>query len=221
MGMSFILQNDPRGTNAIGEDGGINLGVQGAVYPPITYPPISPSVAFCMQNYPPDGYVWAVDAVYATAVVPAGSVNWATGDFINVSMAYESGWLAVAMQDTNATPSTSFSTNIYVGDITSVLGTNTAYVGFAGADETAVSVQTITDFTFTSIPLSIGPMSANTAVIAWPQTFAGYLLQQNDDLSTTNWVIVPTSQAILTNGLFHLAVPVTGNGKFYRLASQE
>ncbi len=105
MGMSFILQNDPRGTNAIGEDGGINLGVQGAVYPPITYPPISPSVAFCMQNYPPDGYVWAVDAVYATAVVPAGSVNWATGDFINVSMAYESGWLAVAMQDTNATPS--------------------------------------------------------------------------------------------------------------------
>jgi hypothetical protein len=210
-GASFILQNDPRGTLACGAPGG-TLGFAGYVG---AVSNISPSVALCLNTYSPIGYSWNDNGdAYSPVQVAPGSVNLQSGDPINITVSYASGTVAITLVDTNA--QTSFSTNLHVGDITSVLGTNTAYVGFGGSEGYATSLQTITNFMFTSIPLSISVTPTNWALLTWPQTYAGYVLQQSSDLSSpSNWVNV-TSTATLTNGLYQIVVPTTGSA-FYRL----
>lgn len=56
----------------------------------------------------------------------------------------------------------------------------------------------------------------NTAVISWPYPSTGWDLQQNNDLSTTNWVA--PSEIIHNDGTnnFIIVNPPTGN-RFYRL----
>ena len=56
----------------------------------------------------------------------------------------------------------------------------------------------------------------NTAVVAWPAPSTGFLLQQNTNLATTNWVTV-TNIPIVVGSENHVIVnPPTGN-RFYRL----
>jgi hypothetical protein len=210
-GACFVLQNDPRGTLACGAPGG-TLGFAG--YSPVVAN-ISPSVALCLNTYSPIGYSWNDNGnPNSPAQIAPGNVSLTAGDPINITVSYAAGTVALTMVDTVA--QTSFSTNLHVGDITSVLGANTAYVGFGGSEGCATSLQTITNFTFTSIPLSISMTPTNWGLLTWPQTYAGYLLQQSSDLSSpSNWVNV-TSTATLTNGLYQLAVPTTGTA-FYRL----
>jgi hypothetical protein len=142
-------------------------------------------------------------------------------DPLEVSMTYEGAWLNLSIQDTNASPALAFYTNMYVGNITSELGANTAFVGFTGADLNEVSIQTISNFTFTSIPLNISQGSANNVLISWPESYAGYALQQNTDLQTTNWVNVSTTSATLdTNELYQLSVPAINGPVYYRLMAQ-
>ncbi len=67
--------------------------------------------------------------------------------------------------------------------------------------------------------LSIGLGTGNSVVISWPATSMGFSLQQNSDLTTTNWMPV-TSVPTMTNGLEQVTIsPATGNA-FYRLISQ-
>lgn len=64
--------------------------------------------------------------------------------------------------------------------------------------------------------LSIQVTSTNTAVIAWDSPATGFGLQQNNDLSTTNWVA--STNAVTDNGStkFIIVNPPSGN-RFYRL----
>jgi len=64
--------------------------------------------------------------------------------------------------------------------------------------------------------LTIQLSTTNTAIISWPSPSAGFTLQQNSDLSTTNWIAAP--QPVTDNGTnkFILVDPPTGN-RFYRL----
>lgn len=64
--------------------------------------------------------------------------------------------------------------------------------------------------------LAIHLTGANAAVVSWPSSSAGFLLQQNDDLNTPNWVTAP--QSVSDNGTikFILVNPSSGN-RFYRL----
>jgi hypothetical protein len=64
--------------------------------------------------------------------------------------------------------------------------------------------------------LSILLTTTNTAVISWPSVSAGFALQQNSDLNTTNWVAAP--QAVNDSGAarFIIVSPPQGN-RFYRL----
>src|SRR5881396_96795 len=64
--------------------------------------------------------------------------------------------------------------------------------------------------------LTITLTTTNTALVSWAYPSAGFNLQQNTNLSTTNWVA--PSQTITNNGTinFILVNPPTGN-RFYRL----
>jgi hypothetical protein len=63
--------------------------------------------------------------------------------------------------------------------------------------------------------LGIAPSGTNL-VLSWPSPPGGFVLQQNSDLTTTNWLTVTNTQTII-NGLNQVfLVPSTGN-EFYRL----
>jgi hypothetical protein len=54
-------------------------------------------------------------------------------------------------------------------------------------------------------------------VISWASPPAGFILQQNTDLTTTNWQTV-TNTVTLTNGLNQVAIPFDNGPQFFRLA---
>ena len=209
-GITFCLQDDGRGASATGSGGGA-LGFSG----------IAPSVAFQINIFPGEtaggtangaGIGLGVDG-NLDSVVPTGNVNLTNG-LVNVWLNYANGNLAVTLS--NELSSATFSTNLVVGDITQVLGSDTAYIGFTGAYGGDNSIQTVQNFQFVSIPpQAIGEAKGN-AVIIWPGVVTGYTLQENSSLTTTNWVNVPNAQ-ILTNGVNMVTVPIGSSHEFYRL----
>jgi hypothetical protein len=204
-GAAFCIQDDPRGAAALGGGGG-TLGVSGII----------PSAELEMNLYASQGmgYVFHTNGATQGYLTP-GSVNFASGDPINVNIYYASGQMSVTFTD--AVASTSFSTTMNVGDLTQVLSNDVAYVGFTGADGGSVASQTITNFSFVSIPpVAVHLSGANSALVMWPGEVAGYQLQQNSNLATTNWVTL-TNAVLLSNDLNQIAVPVSSSNTFYRL----
>jgi len=59
-------------------------------------------------------------------------------------------------------------------------------------------------------------LSGNQAFLTWPTNAAGFNLQQNTNLLSTNWVTV-TNQSVITNLLYQVTVPKTNRQNFYRL----
>jgi hypothetical protein len=55
-------------------------------------------------------------------------------------------------------------------------------------------------------------------LFSWPSSTWPYVLQQNSDLTTTNWLDV-TAAATLTNGYFQWIAPPPTANNFYRLRS--
>ena len=207
-GITFCLQNDPRGTAATGLGGG-DLGFTG----------IQPSVAFQINIYPGNGlggagYGFGGNGTIGMTTAP-GSVNLTNG-VVDVSLHYANGNLACAFS--NELSLATFSTNIVTGDITQVLDGDTAYVGFTGAFGGDTSVQTVQNFQFASIPPQAIAYAAGSAMIAWPGSISGYTLQQNSSLTTTNWVEVTNSVLLFTNGVNMAIVPAAGTNEYYRLA---
>jgi hypothetical protein len=117
---------------------------------------------------------------------------------------------------TDAVAHTTFTTNMNVGDLTQLLDTTAAYVGFTGADGGSTSIQTISNFSFLSFPSAQIDWNGANLFISWPGGTPGYALQQNLDLTTANWVNV-TNQTVLTNGLNIITAPNNGSNSFYRL----
>lgn len=204
-GVTFCIQNDPRGPSALGGAGGA-LGVSGII----------PSAELELHIYASTGVGYAFDTNGAAGpYVPSGSVNLASGDPINVKINYADGQLSLTLTD--AVASTSFSTNLQVGDLTEVVSNDVAYVGFTGADGGSTSIQTITNFVFISIPpVGIEANPGNSELIVWPAAVTGYQIQQNGNLATTNWTYI-TNGIIVTNGLNRAAVPLNSSNAFYRL----
>jgi hypothetical protein len=214
-GASFCIQNDPRGASAVGGIGG-DLGI--ALNGPNAA--IVPSVELDFDIYPNNGLGGVGYSLQTNGTIggygPPGSVSLTNGP-VDVSVYYANGQMALTFS--NEISLNTFSTNLMVGDLTRILGTNNAYVGFTGASGGDPAIQTITNFSFVSIPTAAIQLDGASALISWPGVIAGYTLQQNADLSTTNWVDA-TSQADLTNGLYQVTVPLTVSNQFYRLILQ-
>lgn len=207
-GITFCLQDDPRGATAAGSGGG-DLGYTG----------ITPSVALELNIYPGNGfggsgYAFGEDGSIGQTTSPGGVIL--TNGLVDVSVNYADGQMALSLS--NELTAAEFSTNIVVGDITQVLGTDTAYVGFTGSYGGDHSTQTIQKFQFISIPPQDIGVAKGNAVILWPGAVIGYTLQENSSLTTTNWVNVPNAVVVLTNGVYMATVPIGVSHEYYRLA---
>ena len=80
----------------------------------------------------------------------------------------------------------------------------------AGDPDWVLVLETIAD----PPTLSIFVTPTNSAVVTWP----GYVLQQNLNLATTNWVKATNVITVVSNGYQVVISPLTGQG-FYRLES--
>lgn len=212
-GISFCIQNDPRGAAALGGGGG-QLGVGTAA-------PITPSLELELNLYSPNGigYTMLTNGLTAASASnggyhPPGGINLAGGDPIFITLNYSNGQLALTFTD--AVARADFSTNLNVGDLARLLGSSRAYVGFTGADGGANSIQTITNFEFVSLPEPVLQTSLDQAIVSWPFV-PGYALQQNSNLASTNWITV-TNQSLLVNGSNQVVLPASGSNLFFRLA---
>jgi hypothetical protein len=58
--------------------------------------------------------------------------------------------------------------------------------------------------------------SGNIMLISWSATFTGFILQQNSDLTTTNWANV-TNTVDRVETQFVVTLPVAGSNNFFRL----
>jgi hypothetical protein len=221
-GMTFCLQNAPGGPVIVGGAGG-ELGFGGFISSSYDYFTNSAAVAFNINEAYTNGYAFVVNGEL-TSTGPAGgysatgSVNLGSGDPIKVGITYNGNEIALSLVDT--TNSKSFTANITVGPlgIPSILGANTAYVGFtAGTDGTDFSLQTVSNFTFAPlVPLSAELVSTNkTVTISWPTAVGGgYVLQSSTNL-VQGWTTVPPPYTVV-NGQYQVTEPATGIA-FYRL----
>jgi hypothetical protein len=213
-GATFCIQNDPRGTAAIGAGGG-GLGVG-------TTTPISPSVELEFNIYSGNG-VGGVGVSFdqAGTIGPAISttplvIN--SGDDINALVTYQSGAATVTLTD--ATAGTQFATSTNV-NIPAVLGTNIAYVGFTGSDGGSKSTQQVSNFNFISLwPALTARVTGGNLLLSWPSAIGGYVLQETPVLgSSAEWTTVSATPTVV-NGQNEISVPVSGTPAFYRLVLQ-
>lgn len=134
-GASFILHNDPRGSSAIGGFGG-ELGYAG----------IANSVA-TTWDIRRNRLSFSMDGVVSAGVLVEGITLGGDND-IDFTLIYDGTFLTQRLVDT--VTGVEFSQNILVGDLSSTLGGDLAYVGFGASSRG--SDQFFSDFRFTSVP---------------------------------------------------------------------
>ena len=61
--------------------------------------------------------------------------------------------------------------------------------------------------------------SANVVIVSWPSSFTGFVLQQNNDLTTANWMDV-TNAVSVVDEQNQVIMPPTSSNNFYRLKSK-
>jgi hypothetical protein len=67
--------------------------------------------------------------------------------------------------------------------------------------------------------LSIQRLSANSVLLSWPSPSTGFVLEQNSNLSSTNWTHVP--EAVSDNGATRsVTVNSIAGNRWYRLFKQ-
>ncbi len=203
-GGAFVLQNDPRGPSALGPGGGT-----------LAYSGITPSVALEWNIYGPNipGIALRNNGATGTPYSPTTPVNIASGNPIGVALNYDGTTLSLTLTDTVA--HVSFSSNIVI-NLPSLVGTNSAYVGLTGASGGAASKQTVSNFSFVSLPnLAVQPVG-NSFVFTWPGTAGGFVLQQSSGVANGNWSVVPNI-ITLANGQNQVTVTPSSGSQFYRL----
>ncbi|HSU53662.1 MAG TPA: LamG-like jellyroll fold domain-containing protein, partial [Candidatus Dormibacteraeota bacterium] len=215
-GSAFVIQN--QGPTALGGAGG-GIGYSG----------ITPSVALMLdifqtpagQNLANGGVLLDVNGLAISTPgnlwYPPGSVNIRGGNPIDVNVKYLNGIITATLRDTVA--NTTFTTNAVI-NIPSIVGANTALVGFTGSEGGTSSHQAISNFVFTPLtPLTTKLTSTNTVVLTWPALIGGYALQSTPSLSPQSWsnVANPVTQV---SGQNQVIIPVSAANAFYRLSLQ-
>jgi hypothetical protein len=204
-GAAFVLQQDSRRASALGGAGG-GLGHSG----------ISPSVAIQFNIYANNGVgiQLRTNGLTGAPYVTTAPVNLASGDPIGVTLRYDGAILALVLTD--AVAAVSFSTNWSVA-LPAILGSDSAYVGFTGADGGVASTESISNFSFISLPkLSSQLASTGTILFSWPASAGGFGLQQNSSLNPTTWVKSPGPPELVSSQNQVLVTPAIGS-KYYRL----
>ena len=189
-GAAFVLQNSPMGPTALGGGGG-GLGFSG----------ISPSAGLEMDVYAGStpGIAFQVNGATGGPYSSTAPVSLPSGHPINCSVTYDGTTATLTMVDTVA--GTSFTTN-YTADLPSLVGQNTAYVGFTGASGGVASFIQISNFMFANeavvLPvLSVQTAPGNMVLLSWPQSAAGFTLQQTSALGSPGWTNAPGTPTLV------------------------
>jgi len=137
-GAAFVLQNDSRGTSALGSDGG-GLGYSG----------ITPSAAIEFNLWAPNGQGTAFHTNGATGGYTSTGLGLSDGHPIRVVLTYDgSSDLTEKLTDLDTLANW---TKTYGGvDLAQIIGGNSLHVGFTGGDGLYYSTQTISNFVFVS-----------------------------------------------------------------------
>lgn len=149
-GLTFTLQNDPRGTAALGAGGGY-LGYGGGTSA-ITN---SAAVEFNFNQSNSTGFDTGGGIGTPTSIL--NGVTLASGSPVGVHLVYNGSTLAETLTQSGSTFSVLYDT----GDLQSALGGSSAFVGFTGSDGGGASTQTVSNFTFTNSPAAV-PESSTT-----------------------------------------------------------
>ncbi|MDB6064994.1 MAG: hypothetical protein JWR26_1202, partial [Pedosphaera sp.] len=207
-GVTFCLQNDTRKTAALGAGGGA-LGVGG----------IAPSAELALNIYNGatggPGMALGTNGALGSPYSSTAPVDFSSGDPIAVNIVYGGGVAKVTFTDT--TTSSSYSTNVAIGNLPTMLGAQTAYVGFTGASGGIGSTQTITDFAFVPLTTLSATVSGSNLVLTWPILPGGYTLQSESSVTAGSWsnVASPVTQV---GGQNQVTVPLAGAQHYYRLS---
>ena len=214
-GLTFCLQNDPRGVNAVG-GGGNEIGYFG----------ITNSAAIGLELYTsfsPVGWAFLTDG--ATPTGPGGytdtsPVSLGSGDPINWTIVYDGNNIALTMVD--VTSNLTYSTTFTAGSLPATVGGDMALVGFTAATGGVSAQQTISNFSYIPLApiLAIRPDGSAGVFITWPAV-SSYALQKNTSVANAaGWTSVPGPYPTISGPLYdeyqvHVT-PATGNA-FYRL----
>ncbi|MFO1513149.1 MAG: immunoglobulin domain-containing protein [Verrucomicrobiota bacterium] len=202
-GATFCIQN--ASPTALGGGGGA-LG----------YGTITPSVALAFNIYDPNtrGIRLFQNGTVTTPFAPITPVLvGGNANPIQVNLSYSGGVLTAAFLDTVS--SATFTTN-FVVDIPGIVGGNTAYVGFTGADGGVASTQVISNFTMAPPPVKLNSqVVGNNLVLSWPASI-GAFLKSTPSLSGPVWTDV-TAPFKLVGSQAQVTVPLLPGNQFYRL----
>jgi hypothetical protein len=133
---------------------------------------------------------------------------------------FANGVLAVSLTD--ADTEVSYSTNYVFGPLPAILaGSNLGYVGFTGGDGGLTSIQTISNFEFSSVippeSLTMSTATNGSFVLSWSAADPNYQLQTTTSLTSPSWVAGPTP--VNVGGVNHVTINGAGGTQaFYRLA---
>ena len=152
-GFAFVIQGDSRGTQAVGQSGtmlGYGGGGLGAAA-------VSPSASVQVNLVNIAGLTasntgFGTNGALTTNLnaVP-GSTNLGGGDSIRVVLHYNGSTLTETLTDTiTGVSSPTYTYN--AGNLSALLGSSTAYVGFTGGTGLLSATQTVSDFSFVAVP---------------------------------------------------------------------
>ncbi len=156
-GFTFTLQNDFRGTTALGATGGA-LGYSG----------ITPSAAVAFNLYTGGGSPigTGLRTNGGGAGYTASDVNFASGEFVDITITYDPVALTLTGTITDRdNPETPY-TNVFTGvDLASIFANESAYLGFTGATGGVHSTQLLENFQFEMAGTSSLASFVNTLVV--------------------------------------------------------
>jgi len=207
-GTTFTIQNDPRGTQAIGAGGG-SLGYGSANQ-------ITNSVNFEFNIYSGNAYggigcAFGMEGNVGDTFIP-GAVSITDQTPIFTEATYLNGILSVTLTDTNS--GATFTTNLPV-NIPAIVGGETAYIGFTGGDGGVSSIQQVLNFSYTPIVGLSATKSGDTIVLSWPGSAGAYVLQQSG--SVKGPFVNSTAPVTQANDVNSVTVTIGPGAEFFQL----
>jgi hypothetical protein len=160
-GAAFILQNDPRGVTALGDTGGslgYGFGNGGT--------PVGNSAAIEFNLYTGAGPVGTAFATNGATgrYTDSAPVVLNSGNPINVNVSYNGS--SLSLQATDTVTSNSYSKTFTNISLPTIVGGNTALVGFSGGTGGIASNQAISNFTFQSVAPTVVPAAFKPIAIS-------------------------------------------------------
>lgn len=203
-GFALVLQNSDQGVNAIGGGGGA-----------LAYGGITKSAALTFNIYDNNtpGIAIRTNGVTGTPYASTAPVNIAGGHPIQVNLDYDGATLKVVLSDLNTADT--FTTNMVVGSLSEVVGTNVAYVGITAATGGIAAFQQFSNFQYVPRTSLTATPAGSNILLTWPASVGGYAAAVSSSLNGP-WTPL-TGINNQTNGLHHRVVTPAGNSQFYRL----